>query len=74
MTKKDLSQNIYTLTFLNVHEQIKHMTYRQRKYHSTFKNERKLCRVCGSRWEELEDIMLSKISPGRGKKILYDFT
>lgn len=43
MTKKDLSQNIYTLTFLNVHEQIKHMTYRQRKYHSTFKNE-KLCR------------------------------
>lgn len=60
MTKKDLSQNIYTLTFLNVHEQIKHMTYRQRKYHSTFKNEETL--PCGSRWEELEDIMLSKIS------------
>ena len=60
MTKKDLSQNIYTLTFLNVHEQIKHMTYRQRKYHSTLKNEEIL--PCGSRWEELEDIMLSKIS------------
>ena len=31
-----------------------------KEYHSTFKNEEIL--PCGSRWEEPEDIMLSKIS------------